>query len=151
MKNSAASARESLDALQDAGELNAQRLRRPRRYWIMFAAMLSVFALIQYTTQWPPVLRFVAPTALMVVIAIIAAWKQPTAVRKIRLSGRMLLQIAGFAALAGVVGGISHALYAELGWWWIPLVAAVLLFGLVAGLGPLMDRSWARRASGFGA
>lgn len=148
MENNADSARDALDAIQAAKALNARRLRRPRRYWIMFGALLSVFALIQYTTQWPPVLRFLAPIALMVAIALIAAWKQPTAVRKIRLSGRMVLQIAGFAVLAGIAGGVSRALYSELGWWWIPLVAAVLLFGIVAGLGPLMDRSWARRASG---
>lgn len=147
MENNAASAREALDAVQEAKNLNAQRLRRPRRYWIMLGAMLAVFALMPYMTGWPAVLQFLVPPALAIVIGLIAAWKQPTAVRKIRLSARMVLQLIGFALVAGIIVGLSRALYSEHGWWWLPLVAAIVMFGLVVGIGARMDRSWARQVS----
>jgi len=147
MENNATPASEALHAVQQARELNAQRLRRPRRYWIMLGGFVSVFALMPYMSEWPVLLQFLAPPVLIIVIAVIAAWKQPTAVRKIRLSGRMALQLIGFAIAAGIIGGLSRALYTEHGWWWLPLSAAVVLFGLVAGIGPLMDRSWARQVS----
>ncbi|MGM7670333.1 hypothetical protein [Microbacterium sp. A93] len=147
MENNAPSTREALDAVHEAREINAQRLRRPRRYWIMFGGILAVFALTPYTTGWPPLVQYLAPAALIIIIGVTAAWKQPTAVRKIRLSGRMVLQLIGFAVVAGVIVGISRALYSEHGWWWLPLIAAIVLFGFVAGIGPRMDRSWARQVS----
>ena len=147
MENDAASAREALQAVQEAKTLNAQRLRRPRRYWIMLGAFLAVFALLPYTSSWPALLRFIVPPVLVIVIAVIAAWKQPTAVRKIRLSGRMALPLISLAIVAGIVVGTSSALYGEHGWWWLPLLAAIVLFALVAGFGPRMDNFWARRVS----
>ncbi|MBZ2195304.1 hypothetical protein [Occultella gossypii] len=147
MESDAVSAREALDAVSAARELNAERLRRPKRYWIMLGLMLAVFALLPYTADWPPLLRYSAAPALMILVAVVAAWRQPTAVRKIRLSGRMGLQLVGFALLGGVVIAVSRGVHLEQGWWWAPLVAAVLLFAFVAGVGPRMDRSWARRAS----
>jgi peptidoglycan/LPS O-acetylase OafA/YrhL len=147
MESDTAAAREALDAVRATRELNAERLRRPKRYWIFLGLMLSVFALLPYTADWPPLLQYVAAPALMILIAVIAGWKQPTAVRKIRLSGRMTLQLLGFAIIAGVVAAISRAVYLEQGWWWAPLVGAVLLFAFVTNVGPRMDRSWARRAS----
>lgn len=147
MENNAATAREALDAVQEAREVNAQRLRRPRRYWIMFGAILAVFALMPYASSWPPVLQYSIPPALIIAVGIVAAWKQPTAVRKIRLSGRMALRLIAYAVTAGVLVGISGALYSEHGWWWLPACTAVVVFAFVAGVGPLMDRAWARRVS----
>lgn len=150
MESDAVGAREALEVVEETKSLNAERLRRPRRYWLMFGAFLSVFALMPYTLSWPALFQFVVPPVVLIVIAVVAAWKQPTAVRKIKLSGRMVLQIIGFALLAGVVGGVSRAVYAEQGWWWVPLLAAILLFTVVTTLGPLMDRSWARQVSHVG-
>ncbi|WP_163542079.1 hypothetical protein [Occultella kanbiaonis] len=147
MESDAAAAREALDAVNATRELNAERLRRPSRYWIMLGLMLAVFGLLPYAADWPPLLQYSAAPALMILIAVVAAWKQPTAVRRLRLSGRMGLQLLGFAILAGVVVAVSRAVHLEQGWWWAPLVAAVLLFVFVATVGPRMDRSWARRAS----
>lgn len=150
MENDDPTVDEALDAVAAAREVNVERLQRPKRYWIMLGLFLSVFALIPYLTGLPALVQFVAPVVLVLAVALIAAWKQPTAVRKIKLSGRMGLQLAGFALLAGVVGGVSRGLYSERGWWWLPLLAAVLLFAIVATLGPLMDRSWARQVSNAG-
>lgn len=111
----------------------------------MLGLFLSVFALLPYLTGLPVVVQFVAPVLLLLLIVLVAAWKQPTAVRKIKPSGRMVLQIAGFAALVGGVAGVSRGAYAAQGWSWAPLAAAVILFGVVVTLGPLMDRSWDRR------
>ncbi|MGO1181917.1 MAG: hypothetical protein ACTHZ5_08690 [Micrococcaceae bacterium] len=147
MENHDPTADEALHAVAEVREVNAERLRRPKRYWVMLGLILAVFALIPYLTGLPVLVQFLAPVALVLVIALVAAWNQPTAVRKIKLSGRMGLQLAGFAILAGIVGGVSRGLYAEQGWWWVPLLAAVLLFTIVATLGPLMDRSWARHVS----
>ncbi|WP_154794607.1 hypothetical protein [Occultella kanbiaonis] len=147
MESDAAAAREALDAVNTTRELNAERLRRPSRYWIMIGLMLSVFALLPYAAGWPPLLQILVPPVLIALIAVALGRKQPTAVRRLRLSGRMGLQLLGFAILAGVVVAVSRAVHLEQGWWWAPLVAAVLLFAFVATVGPRMDRSWARRAS----
>jgi hypothetical protein len=130
-----------------ARELNVQRLQRPKRYWIMLGLFLSIFALMPYLTGLPALVQFVAPVVLMLVIALVAAWKQPTVVRKIKISGRMSLQLIGFAILAGVVAGVSRGIYAEQGWWWVPLLAALILFVIVTTFGTLMDCSWARQVS----
>lgn len=147
VENHAASAREALDVVAEARELNAQRLRRPHRYWLMFGGIFAVFGLMPYFDGLPAVMRFIAPLALVLIIAIVAAWKQPTAVRKIRLSGRMALQLIAFAVIGGILAGLGRALYSEHGWWWMPLLTAIVLFALIAGLGPVMDRSWARQVS----
>ncbi|CAM3476772.1 hypothetical protein OCAE111667_11815 [Occultella aeris] len=147
MESDAAATREALDAVSATRELNAERLRRPKRYWIMLGLMLSVFALLPYTAGWPPLLQILVPPALIALIAVALGRKQPTAVRKLRMSGRMVLQLLGFAILAGVAVAISRGVYLEQGWWWAPLVAAALLFAFVATAGPRLDRSWARRAS----
>ncbi|PRB15236.1 hypothetical protein [Microbacterium sp. MYb62] len=140
-------ARRALDAVEAAKALNAERLRRPKRYWIMLGSFLSIFALLPYFSGWPPLLQFAAPLIAVVVIAVVAARKQPTAVRKIRLSGRMSAQLIGFAVVAGILAGASRAVYSEQGWWWVPMVAAIVMFALVTTVGPLMDRSWARQVS----
>ena len=150
MENDAAGARAALDAVEATKKLNAERLRRPRRYWIMFGSFLSVFALLPYTSNWPALFQFVIPPVLLILIGVVAAWKQPTAARKIRLSGRMVIQLIGFAILAGVVGGVSRAVYTAQGWWWAPLVAAVVMFTVITTVGPLMDRSWTRQISRIG-
>jgi hypothetical protein len=141
---------EAIDAMAEVREVNVERLQRPKRYWVMLGLFLSVFALIPYLAGLPPLVQFVAPMVLVLVIALVAAWKQPTAIRKIKLSGRMGFQLAGFAILAGVVGGVGRGVYAAQGWWWVPLLAAVVLFTTVATLGPMMDRSWARQVSSTG-
>lgn len=138
---------ESLTALEATRQLNAKRLQRPKRYWTMLGLMLAVFALMPYMRNWPPILQYITPVILLLGIAAFAAWKQPTAVRKIRLSGGMKLTLIGFALLGGILGGLSNALYAEHGWWWLPATAAVTLFIFVRFGGSAMDRSWARRAS----
>ena len=150
MENDAPTVRESLDALADAREANVERLRRPKRYWVMLGLFLSVFALMPYLTGLPMLVQYCAPVVAMLVIALVAARKQPTAVRKIKPTGRMVMQIIGFALLAGIVVGVSRAVYAEQGWWWVPAVAAVILFVIVVTLGPLMDRSWAGQVRGAG-
>ncbi|MGI5187135.1 hypothetical protein ACQEVI_03205 [Promicromonospora sp. CA-289599] len=147
METDAAGARAALDAVEATKKLNAERLRRPKRYWIMFGLFLAVFALLPYTTNWPALFQLAVPPVLLILIAVVAAWKQPTAVRKIKLSGRMTIQLVGFAILAGVVVGLSRAVYTEQGWWWVPLMAAVVAFTLVTTMGPLIDRSWARQVS----
>lgn len=138
---------EALDAVAEARSANVERLRRPKRHWVMLGLLLSIFALLPYLSGLPALVQYVAPVVAAVGIALVAARKQPTAVRKIRLLGRMVLQLAGFALLGGVVVGVSQEIYADVGWWWVPLGAALLLFGAVATLGPLMDRSWARHVS----
>ncbi|MDA3147170.1 hypothetical protein JSO19_07235 [Leucobacter sp. UCMA 4100] len=150
MENDADDAREALDVVEEAQKLNAERLQRPRRYWVMLGLFLSVLALLPYTSSWPVVFQLVVPLAAVVVIAVVVAWKQPTAVRKIKLSGRMVAQLLGFALLAGIIGGLSRAVYAEQGWWWVPMVAAIIMFTIVTTLAPLMDRSWARQVSHIG-
>ncbi|WDH80062.1 hypothetical protein PTQ19_06405 [Microbacterium esteraromaticum] len=146
MESDGSTPAEGLGAASATQEANARDLPRPKRYWVMLGLFLSVFALLPYMTGLPVVVQFVAPVLLVLLIVLVAAWKQPTAVRQIKPSGRMVLQIAGFAALVGVVAGVSRGAYAAQGWWWAPLAAAVILFGVVVTLGPLMDRSWARQA-----
>lgn len=46
----------------------------------MLGLFLSVFALLPYMTGLPVVVQFVAPVLLVLLIALVAAWKQPTAV-----------------------------------------------------------------------
>lgn len=149
MESDTAGARTALDAVEATKKLNAERLRRPKRYWVMFGSFVAVFALLPYTTDWPGLFQFAIPPLLLILIVVVAGWKQPTAVRKIKLSGRMAIQLVGFAILAGVLGGVSRAAYAEQGWWWVPLVAAIVMFTLVTTVGPLMDRSWTRQISGI--
>ena len=149
MENDAADARRALEVVEATKQVNAERLRRPRRYWVMVGLMLSVFALRPYLSAWPGLLQYIVPVLAVLAIAAVAAWKQPTAVRKIRLSARMAWQLAGFAVLAGILGGVSHAVYAEQGWWWVPAVAALVMFLIVVTIGPMMDRSWARQVSGI--
>jgi len=143
-------AREALDEVARTREVNAERLRRPPRYWIMLGAFMTAFALQPYTFGWPAIWQFVLPPVAMLAIAAVAAWKQPTAVRKIRLSGRMSLQLAGFAVLTAAIVSVGRALYTAEGIWWAPLAAAALVFAAVAILGRAMDRSWARQVSGVG-
>lgn len=143
-------AQEALEAVAEARQANVERLQRPKRYWVMLGLLLTVFTLTPYLSGLPPLVHYVAPVALVLLIALIASAKQPTAVRKIRLSGRIALQLAGFGILAGVIGGVSRGIYEEHSWWWVPLVAAVVLFLVVAIFGPLMDRSWARQVSSAG-
>ena len=138
---------EALLALDDAREVNIRRLQRPRRYWIMVGLFLAVFALIPLTISWPPLVRFIAAPALVIVIVLFVSWKQPTAVRKIRLTGKMWLPVLGFSVFAGIVGGLNTALYDQYGWWWLPVLVAGLLFVLTVFAGPVIDRNWARTVS----
>lgn len=140
-------AHEALDAVHATRKLNAQRLRRPRRYWIMMGALLSVFALLPYTLEWPSPMNFLGPPALMILIGGIAAWRQPSAVRKIRFSGFMALSLSGFALGAGVIVIISRYAYSEPGMWWAPAAGALLVFVFTITVGQWMDRSWSRRVS----
>ena len=150
MESDADAARDALDVVAAAQALNAQRLRRPPRYWLMLGLFAAVFGLLPYTTGWPPLAQFLVPPALVLIIASVAAWRQPTAVRKIKLTGTMWLPLLGFALAAGVLGALSRALYAEHALWWVPLSAGVLMFVLVVTVGPAIDRSWARRVSHVG-
>lgn len=138
---------EALAALVDVREANVKRLQRPRRYWIMVGLFLAVFALIPLTRSWPPIITFSVTPALLIVIAVFASWKQPSAVRNIKLTGKMRLPLVGFALLAGIMGGLNTALYNQLGWWWLPPLVAALLFTLAVVGGPLIDRYWARVVS----
>ncbi|GAA1318570.1 hypothetical protein ACFSWE_07180 [Leucobacter albus] len=138
---------EAMATLAEAEQQNIARLQRPARYWPTLGLMLAVFALLPYTRSWPMLLQYLIPPATVIAIGAVAAWKQPSAVRKLRLSGSMTLGLIGFAAAAGVLGGLSTALYAEHGWWWLPAVAAAALFALVTFGGRALDRFWARRAS----
>ena len=140
-------ARVALKALDDAKEANIVRLQRPRRYWVMMGMLFALFALVPLTSSWPPLLTFLLVPALLVVILLFASWKQPSAIRNIKLTGSMWLPLLGFALLAGVLGGLNTALYNEHGWLWLPPLVAVLLFVIATVGGPLIDRYWARTVS----
>lgn len=140
-------AREALDVVAQTREVNAERLRRPRWYWFMVGGFLAVFGLLPLTADWPPLVRFVLPPALMIVIAVFAAWRQPTAVRKLELRGRMWLPLLGSALAAALVQGLNMALFASHGWWWLPPLTALVLFTGTILAGPAIDRSWARTVS----
>lgn len=149
MENESPAPSDALAALDDARATNTRRLRRPPRYWLMLAAFLSVFALMPYLSPLPALVQFLAPPVLMILIAIFAMRRQPTAVRKIRLSGVMALQLVGLAVLGGAVVGVTRALYAQSGWAWAPAAGALLILAVIPVLGRWMDRSWAERASRF--
>ena len=138
---------ESLKALEQTREQNVQRLRKPLRYWIMLACCVAVFALIPLTREWPGWLQLIAPPALILVIALIFAWRQPLAGYRMQLRGRMLLPLLAIVVTIGAVSGFSNALYVEHGHWWIPVLGALLLFALVVIAGPSMERWWAKEKS----
>ncbi len=150
MESEAAAARDALDAVAETRALNAERLRRSPRYWPMCGVLLAVYGLLPYTRGWPPLLWFLVPPALSVVVVSVAAWRQPTAVRKIKLTGTMWLPFLGFVLAGAALEALDIALYVTHGWWWVPPSAAVLLFVLVVVAGPVIDRSWARRVGGVG-
>ncbi|MGO2004026.1 MULTISPECIES: hypothetical protein [Micrococcaceae] len=144
---SATEARESLEALDAVGDLNAERLHRPRRYWPMVGALLAVLALVPLATDLlPPLVVFLLMPGMIVVIFSVAARKQPPAVRHIRLQGSMWLPYLGGVLVIGVVGGLNAALYDLHGWWWSPVIAAVGMFLFCAVGGPALDRCWIGRA-----
>ncbi|MGP5607736.1 hypothetical protein [Arthrobacter rhombi] len=142
----AAQAGESLEALGAVGELNAERLQRPPRYWFLVGFILAVLALVPLVTDLlsMPAALLVLPGAIVVVF-LFASWKQPSAVRHIRLHGSMWLPFLGGVLVVGFIGGINSALYDTHGWWWIPVIAAVVLFSLGTIGGPALDRYWVRR------
>lgn len=140
-------AQESLDALAQTAVLNAKRLERPRRYWISVAFMMAVFPLLPLAMGLPPLIRFIAPPMLIAVIAIVAAWRQPTAVRKIRLRGLRTLPLIGLVALVTAVAMLNMYVYSATQWWGVPLASAALMFAVVTVGGPAIDRGWARTAS----
>lgn len=140
-------AQESLDALAQTAALNARRLKRPRRYWISVAFMMTVFPLLPLAVGLPPLIRFIVPPVLIAVVAAFAAWKQPTAVRKIRLRGLRTLPLIGLVLLAVVLAMLNMYVYSATQWWGVPLASAALMFAIVAVGGPAIDRGWARTAS----
>ncbi len=144
---SAADAGESLEALDAVGELNAERLQRPRRYWPMIGAMFAIFALMPLAADLlPPLAAILVVPGLIVLIAVVAGRKQPSAVRHIRLRGAMWLPYIGGVLAMGLIGGLNSALYDTRGWWWTPLITAVVMFFICAVGGPALDRYWAGRA-----
>lgn len=138
---------ESLKALEQTREQNVQRLRKPLRYWIMLGCMLGVFALVPLTREWPGWLQLTAPPVLILVMALIFAWRQPPARYRMQLRGRMLLPLLALIVVMGAVSGFGSALYIEHGHWWIPALGALLLFALVVIAGPSMERWWAKEKS----
>jgi len=148
METDSASARAALDAVRETQRVNAERLRRPKGYWVFFGLMLATLPLVRYLTFLPEVLRYTLPAVIAVGIALIASRTQPTAVRNIRMSVASWLQLIGFAVIVGIIGGAAGVLHAEEGWWWAPLAGAVLLFGSAVVVGPMLDRAWTRRATG---
>lgn len=147
MEKRESDAHEALEAVQATRELNAERIRRPRQYWIMMGALLSILALLPYASEWPAPVNFLGPPALMLLIGGIAAWRQPSAVRKIRFSGFMALNLLVFALSAGVIVIASRYAYAQPDMWWAPGAGALLVFVFTVTVGPWMDRSWSRRMS----
>ena len=142
-----AQAGESLAAVEAVGELNAERLQRPRRYWAMVGALLAVLALVPLATNLlPPLAVFLLMPGMIMVVFIVAARKQPSAVRHIRLHGSMWLPFLGGVLVVGFSGGINSSLYDTHGWWWIPVIAAVVMFFICAIGGPALDRYWGGRA-----
>lgn len=99
------------------------------------------------TDLLPPLAATLLPLGLIVGIGVLASWKQPTAVRKIRLRGKMWLPYIGGVLLLGLIGGLNAALYSDEGRWWLPPLTAVVLFALVWIGGRAMDRYWAREVS----
>lgn len=148
METDPASARAALDAVHETQQVNAERLRRPRGYWVFFGLMLATLPLVRYLTFLPEVLRYTLPAVIAVGIALIASRTQPNAVRNIRLPVASWLQLVGFAVLIGIIGGAAGALHAAEDWWWAPLAGAALLFGAAVVGGPILDRAWTRRAIG---
>ena len=122
-------------------------LRRPRRYWVMLGALLAVFGLIPLASDLlPPVATFIVVPLLMMAIAITAAYKQPRAVRSLKLTGIMWLPYLGGVLLVAVLAATGSALYSAHGWWAIPVITATVLFLVSAIGGPALDAFWARHA-----
>lgn len=139
-------ARESLDAVDEVRNLNAERLQRPRRYWVMAGAALAVLGLIPLAVDvLPPLVAFVVPPILMLTIVVVASRKQPSAVRNVRLRGLMWLPFIGGVLCAGVVAIAGSVLYDSHGFWGIPVATAAVLFALCAVGGPALDAFWARQ------
>lgn len=144
---SAADAGESLEALDAVNEMNSGRLQRPRRYWPMVGALLAVLALVPLATDLlPPLVVFLLMPGMIMVIVCVAARKQPPAVRHIRLQGSMWLPYLGGVLVMGLIGGLNSVLYDTHGWWWSPVLAAVVMFLFCAVGGPALDRYWIGRA-----
>lgn len=138
--------RESLDAVDAVRNLNAERLQRPRSYWLMVGAALAVLGLTPLARDvLPPLVAFVVPPLLMLAIVFVASRKQPSAVLNVRLRGLMWLPYIGGVLCAGVVALVGSVLYDSHGSWGIPVATAVVLFALCAVGGPALDVFWSRQ------
>lgn len=143
-------ARRALQIVEQGGEVSAQRLRRPKRCWALAGLFVALLALLPYL-ETVPVLYYAVVFIGPLSIAIIAARTKRGVLGRIKVSGWMVLQLLIFALIAGGLGGASHWVYIQQGWWWVPLVAAILLFTFTFFAGMLLDRLWARRVSRVGA
>jgi hypothetical protein len=150
VENQELDAQASLDALAATGAQNVRRLQRPRRYWVGVASLMTLFPLLPYAKYFTPLAVYLGVPAIILIIGIVARWRQPTAVRKIRLTGVMWLPVLGLAVLLGTVARLSNALFSTQGVLWLPAVTAAAVFTLVVLAGPAIDRSWARRVSRVG-
>ncbi len=141
-------AQEALDEVQRVRKTNEQRLRKPGRYWIMVGGFLGVLALIplsrDYLTEpW----TYLAPPALLIVIAAACMWGQPVAGRQYRMTRPMAVQLVRFLLILCVLTSVGPGLYGAFEHWWIPVLFAFAMFGTSAVLGSRMDRDWAKVVS----
>lgn len=149
METDGAEARGALAEVERIREANEQRLRRPGRYWMMVGGFFAVYALAPLIYDVvPEPYGYVLPVALVPVIAVAFLWRRPRDMRiRYTLDGGMLRLLIGFAVLCAVIVGTNTGLYGLFGWWWLPPLAAVVMF-LVGFLGGrAMDRRWARTVS----
>ena len=142
-----ADARISLAALAEVRVANASRLQRPRRYWILVASMLAIFALIPLLVRLPPIIAYSILFALFAPVVAVTLWKQPITARKVRVRGAMWLPLVLGVSLLAICFGFSSAAVAANGWLWPPLALAPLAFAAVYFGGPALDRYWAHTAS----
>lgn len=143
-------ARTALDEVEKARETNADRLRRPGRHWIMVGSFLAIFTLQPLIIRLfeDPWSYFAAP-ALILIVAIAFTVRAPKTKRNYPLRGAMVWQLLGYALVCGIISGFSTATYNEHGIWWIPVISALVIFLVGAKGGHILDRSFARQASGL--
>ncbi|MGO3832652.1 hypothetical protein [Agrococcus casei] len=150
MENNEVEAREALAEVDRIREVNEHHLRRPKRYWIMFAAFFALWVLspLLYAVVPEPYGYFL-PVVLVAVVAAIFLWRKPRDMRiRYTLDETMLRQLmVGVVVPFVVLKVVSLGLFQLLGWWWVLPVAAVATFVIIYLRFGALDRQWAHTVS----